>query len=89
MVGPPSGQAGLVLAQPATAEQARELGRQAGGGVFLFLHTEDFARDHAAFVARGVVFVEEPRRESYGIVAVFEDVSGNRWDLIQHTQSKA
>ena len=51
--------------------------------MFLFLHTDDFARDHAAFQARGVRFVEAPREEAYGTVAVFEDLYGNRWDLIQ------
>jgi hypothetical protein len=53
--------------------------------VFLFLDTDDFSRDYADYTSRGVTFVESPRVESYGIVAVFEDLYGNRWDLIQHT----
>ncbi len=82
-VAPPGGGAALVLAK-AVGEQAAAIGRQAGGRVFLFLHSDDFERDHAAFVARGVTFVEAPRQETYGTVAVFEDLYGNRWDLIQH-----
>ena len=59
------------------------LGRQGGGRVWLFLHTDDFAGDHACMSAAGVTFLEEPRHEAYGTVAVFEDLSGNRWDLLQ------
>jgi uncharacterized glyoxalase superfamily protein PhnB len=59
------------------------IGDQTGGRVFLFLETDDFDRDHARMIAAGVRFVEEPRREAYGVVAVFEDLCGNRWDLIQ------
>ena len=73
----------LLLAKAATAEQVAHIGHQGGGRVFLFLQTDDFARDHAAFVARGVWFVEAPRHEAYGSVAVFEDLYGNRWDLIE------
>ena len=73
----------LLLACAVTPEQARHVGQQGGGRVFLFLHTDDFARDHAAFRARGVHFIEEPRHESYGTVAVFLDLYGNKWDLIQ------
>jgi catechol 2,3-dioxygenase-like lactoylglutathione lyase family enzyme len=73
----------LLLARAATPEQATRVGNQAGGRVFLFLETDDFARDHAAFSGRGVRFVEEPRHESYGTVCVFEDLYGNRWDLIE------
>jgi len=72
----------LLLAK-AVGEQATAIGRQAGGRVFLFLHTDDFARDHAAFTARGLRFLEAPRREPYGTVAVFEDLYGQRWDLIE------
>lgn len=75
----------LLLARAATPEQARAIGDQAGGRVFLFLETDDFARDHAAFTAAGVRFLEAPRHEPYGIVAVFEDLYGNRWDLIEPT----
>jgi catechol 2,3-dioxygenase-like lactoylglutathione lyase family enzyme len=73
----------LVLARAGTAEQEARIGDQTGGRVFLFLYTDDFARDHAAFRASGVVFLEEPRHEAYGTVAVFQDLYGNRWDLIQ------
>lgn len=73
----------LLLAKAATPEQAAHIGCQGGGRVFLFLETDDFARDHAAFAARGVRFIEAPRREAYGTVAVFEDLYGNRWDLIE------
>ena len=81
-VAPPGGGPTLLLARAATPEQAQSVGRQAGGRVFLFLETDDFARDHAQFTARGVRFVEPPRHESYGTVCVFEDLYGNRWDLI-------
>ena len=83
-VGPPeSSGATLLLARAATPEQAACIGRQAGGRVFLFLQTDDIHRDHAAWQARGVRFRESPRRESYGRVAVFEDLYGNPWDLIE------
>ena len=73
----------LLLAQAADERQRQAIGAQAGGRVFLFLYTDDFQRDHAAFRERGVVFVEAPRVEPYGTVAVFEDLYGNRWDLIE------
>ena len=73
----------LLLARAAKPEQAARIGDQTGGRVFLFLDTDDFARDHAAMTAAGVQFVEEPRVESYGRVAVFVDLYGNRWDLVQ------
>ena len=60
-------------------------GNQTGGRVFLFLHTDDFSRDHRDLLARGVTFVEAPREEAYGTVAVFTDLYGNRWDLVQRT----
>ena len=81
-VGPPGG-ASLLLARAATPEQMASVGRQAGGRVFLFLHTDDFARDHARLLASGVCFRESPRREPYGTVAVFEDLYGNPWDLVE------
>ena len=83
LVGPPGGGARLLLAKAATPEQAAQIGRQGGGRVFLFLETDDFERDHALFKSRGVNFVEEPRHEPFGTVAVFEDLYGNRWDLIE------
>ncbi len=83
-VAPPGGGGtALLLARAATAEQERRVGDQAGGRVFLFLHTDDFWRDYRAMTARGVRFTEEPRREAYGTVAVFLDLYGNRWDLVQ------
>lgn len=85
VVRPPGGDgASLLLARAADARQAGAVGNQAGGRVGFFLNTDDFARDHAAYVARGVVFEEAPRHEAYGTVAVFRDPFGNRWDLIQH-----
>lgn len=83
-VAPAGGKgAALLLARAATAGQRAQIGNQAGGRVFLFLETDDVARDHAAMQQRGVRFLEAPRRESYGTVAVFEDLYGNRWDLIE------
>jgi putative acetyltransferase len=81
----PAGSAGtgLLLARAAGEEQRGAIGHQTGGRVFLFLHTDDFRRDHAGYRERGVRFVEEPRHEPYGTVAVFEDLYGNRWDLIE------
>ena len=80
VVGPAGGGAGLLLARPA---DGRGVGEQAAGRVFLFLETDDFAGDHRRMQAAGVRFLEEPRHEAYGSVAVFEDLYGNRWDLIQ------
>ncbi|MEY8875403.1 MAG: VOC family protein [Leptothrix sp. (in: b-proteobacteria)] len=81
----PTGQPGaaLLLAQAVGSEQIACIGRQAGGRVFLFLHTPDFAADHAHMQAHGVRFLEAPRHEPYGTVAVFEDLCGNPWDLLQ------
>jgi catechol 2,3-dioxygenase-like lactoylglutathione lyase family enzyme len=73
----------LLLARADGPEQSAHIGDQTGGRVFLFLETDDFARDHALFSSRGVRFLEEPRFEAYGTVAVFEDLYGNRWDLIE------
>jgi catechol 2,3-dioxygenase-like lactoylglutathione lyase family enzyme len=73
----------LLLAKADGEGQAAAIGRQAGGRVAFFLHTDDFARDHAAMRANGVVFLEEPRFEPYGTVAVFTDPFGNSWDLLQ------
>ena len=83
-VAPPGGAGcALLLARAATPEQAARVGDQTAGRVFLFLETDDFARDHAAMRARGVEFMEPPRHEPYGTVAVFVDLCGNRWDLVQ------
>jgi catechol 2,3-dioxygenase-like lactoylglutathione lyase family enzyme len=72
----------LLLARAANEDQARMVGNQGGGRVFLFLHTEDFTRDYEGMRARGVVFLQEPRSESYGSVVVFQDLYGNKWDLL-------
>lgn len=82
VVGPPGG-AGLLLARAADDRQLARVGDQTGGRVALFLTTDDFAADHARMLAAGVRFVEAPRHEAYGVVAVFEDLYGNRWDLIE------
>lgn len=73
----------LLLAQASGEEQASRIGNQTGGRVFLFLETDDFARDHQAMLAKGVEFREAPRHEAYGTVAVFADLYGNLWDLIE------
>ncbi|MCV0426135.1 MAG: VOC family protein [Roseibium sp.] len=75
----------LLLAKADGAEQSAAIGCQAGGRVFLFLKTDDFDRDHKAMTSKGVAFLEEPRSEPYGKVAVFQDPFGNKWDLIQHS----
>ncbi|AXG80974.1 VOC family protein [Streptomyces paludis] len=74
---------GLLLARAKDDAQRASVGAQTGGRVGFFLHTDDFARDHARMLAAGVRFLEEPRHEPYGSVAVFEDLYGNRWDLLQ------
>lgn len=79
----------LLLARAATPAQRSAVGRQGGGRVFLFLHTDDFARDHARLRAAGVAFAEAPREEPYGTVAVFEDPYGNRWDLVEPRRAPA
>jgi catechol 2,3-dioxygenase-like lactoylglutathione lyase family enzyme len=84
VVAPPGSRGtSLLLAQGATPEHLQQVGHQAGGRVFLFLHTDDFWRDYRLMLAAGVKFLEQPRNESYGIVAVFEDLYGNKWDLLQ------
>lgn len=83
VVSPGAGSGALLLAKAAGPEQAARVGDQTGGRVFLFLETDDFAGDHARMSAAGVRFLETPRHEPYGTVAVFEDLYGNRWDLIE------
>ena len=78
-----SAEACLLLAKAASPEQLSRVGNQTGGRVFLFLHTEDFQRDYEAMKSKGVRFLEEPRHESYGTVVVFEDLYGNKWDLLE------
>jgi len=85
VIRPPGGAGGaqLLLARASSDEQATRIGNQTGQRVFLFLHTDDLARDHAAWTANGVVFVRPPARQPYGTVAVFKDLYGNLWDLIE------
>lgn len=73
----------ILLAEADGPDQQKTIGNQSGGRVFLFLNTDNFDRDHAAMQAAGVAFLEEPRTEPYGKVAVFEDLFGNKWDLIE------
>jgi hypothetical protein len=77
------------LARAATPEQQSRVGNQTGGRVFLFLHTDDFWRDYNEMTARKVKFMREPVEEEYGTVAVFEDLYGNRWDLLQLNSSRS
>jgi catechol 2,3-dioxygenase-like lactoylglutathione lyase family enzyme len=86
LVAPPGSPArgtSLLLARASTPEQERFIGDQAGGRVFLFLETNDFARDHAAMLEKRISFVREPVTAPYGTVAVFEDLYGNLWDLVE------
>lgn len=82
VVAPQGGGTGFLLAK-AVGKQRDTIGKQGGGRVWLFLQTDDFDRDYAAFLNKGVTFEETPRSEPYGTVAVFQDLYGNRWDLIQ------
>lgn len=84
VVAPPGcKESGLLLARAVGDEQSSRVGNQTGGRVFLFLYTDNFWRDYEAFRAKGVEFVREPKKESYGTVAVFADLYGNLWDLFQ------
>jgi len=84
VVAPPGSQGTtLLLARASTPEQARFIGSQAGGRVFLFLRTDDFWRDYDDMRRQGIRFVREPKEAAYGTVAVFEDLYGNLWDLVQ------
>ena len=84
VVSPPGkGGTNLLLARASKPEQESFVGNQAGGRVFLFLQTDDFQRDYDAMLAKGVRFVREPKTETYGTVAVFEDLYGNLWDLFE------
>ena len=83
-VSPPnSNGTNLLLAQASTKEQLQAVGNQTGGRVFLFLQTNDFWRDYQLMMDKGVTFNETPREEAYGTVAVFQDLYGNKWDLLQ------
>jgi catechol 2,3-dioxygenase-like lactoylglutathione lyase family enzyme len=84
VIAPPGAcESALLLARANNAEQTSRIGNQTGGRVFLFLYTDDFWRDYHAYKAKGVVFLRNPQVESYGTVAVFQDICGNRWDLLQ------
>lgn len=83
VVAPPGSACGLVLGRAVGEAQASRIGNQTGGRVFLFLHTDDFRRDYERYRARGVRFVRPPSEEPYGTVAVFEDLYGNLWDLVE------
>jgi len=84
VVSPPgASESRLLLARASTPEQESRIGAQTGGRVFLFLYTDDFWRDYERYTAHGVEFVRPPRREPYGTVAVFKDLYGNMWDLLQ------
>ena len=84
VVAPPgSCETSLLLARATNPEQASRIGNQTGGRVFLFLYTDDFWRDYLAYKSQGIVFVRDPKEESYGMVAVFKDLYGNQWDLMQ------
>ncbi len=88
VVAPPGGAgATLVLAQASDDQQRDSVGNQTGGRVFLFLRTDDFWRDYKTYVARGISFIREPVEADYGTVAVFEDLYGNQWDLIELKES--
>ena len=76
----------LLLAKADSPEQEERIGNQTGGRVFLFLHTDDFWRDYHEMKSRGVQFIEEPRQEVYGMVVVFSDLYGNKWDLLKSTR---
>ncbi len=73
----------ILLARASNPEQEKYVGNQTGGRVFLFLNTDDFWRDYNDMVSKGIVFVREPKKEDYGLVAVFEDLYGNLWDLLE------
>lgn len=84
LVAPPGSRGtNLLLAKASNEEESSRIGNQTGGRVFLFLQTDDFWRDYRAMIAKGVKFVREPKEEEYGTVAVFEDLYGNKWDLLQ------
>jgi catechol 2,3-dioxygenase-like lactoylglutathione lyase family enzyme len=88
VVSPPgAGESQLLLARASTTDQESHIGMQTGGRVFLFLYTDNFWRDYESYKSKGVVFVRPPKEESYGTVAVFLDIYGNMWDLLQPTQA--
>ena len=87
LVAPRNGSgAALLLAKASSPEQIASVGNQAGGRVFLFLSTDDFWRDYNQYVSEGIKFVRDPEQHEYGTVAVFEDLYGNLWDLLEHNK---
>jgi catechol 2,3-dioxygenase-like lactoylglutathione lyase family enzyme len=88
VVAPPGDAGGttLLLARASTPEQAKFVGNQSGGRVFLFLQTDDFWRDYNEMTKKGITFVRPPSEQDYGTVAVFKDLYGNRWDLVQYKE---
>lgn len=82
-VAPQGAETAFLIARATTPDQIAAIGNQGGGRVWLILQTDDFAGDHARMLAKGVTFEEDPRHEPYGVVAVFRDPFGNRWDLIE------
>jgi catechol 2,3-dioxygenase-like lactoylglutathione lyase family enzyme len=86
LVAPKDSQRQLLLAKAVGDEQTSRIGNQTGGRVFLFLQTDDFWRDYENYKSKGVKFVREPKKEDYGTVAVFADLYGNRWDLIEFSK---
>jgi catechol 2,3-dioxygenase-like lactoylglutathione lyase family enzyme len=89
LIAPPGSKGtSLLLARAATPEQLTRIGNQTGGRVFLFLHTDDFWRDYRVMTGRGVKFTRPPSEETYGTVAVFEDLYGNQWDLLELKDGK-
>ncbi|CAN7179984.1 VOC family protein [Pararhizobium sp. LjRoot238] len=82
------GSTSLLLARASSTHQETFIGNQAGGRVFLFLRTDDFSRDYSAMLEAGIRFTREPKHAPYGIVAVFEDLYGNLWDLVQFTDGR-
>jgi catechol 2,3-dioxygenase-like lactoylglutathione lyase family enzyme len=89
VVAPPGSAASLLLARAANDEQTSRIGNQTGGRVFLFLHTDDFQRDYQHYRDHGIEFVRGPVNEPYGTVAVFRDLYGNLWDLIEPAHNKS
>ena len=88
VIAPPGArESSLVLAKADTEKQSLSIGNQTGGRVFLFLFTDDFQRDYTAMLEKGVKFVRKPQKEPYGTVAVFEDLYGNLWDLLEPSDS--
>lgn len=89
LVRPKGGETSILLARATTPEQTASIGNQAGGRVFLFLQTDDFWRDYEAYQTKGVTFVRDPVQQPYGTVAVFEDLYGTKWDLIEFSENRS